>query len=400
MVKYSSANLAKTLYYERIEKSPSHHRPLMNKPDLDKLISDSLALEAEEAKKAGQIGYMARMLVQATLPHKATQDIKFSRENGNFEMTIVAPNGLPYGSVPRLLLSWMTTEAVRTRSPVLLLSSSLSSFMAELDLGRTGGKKGDITRFKKQAERLFSSMISCRYKDETFTHGKNLTITDEYSLWWSPKSPNQLPLWQSTVTLSQNFFEQITERPVPIDMDALMRLKRSPMALDIYFWLTYRLSYLHKDAFIPWPLLQAQFGADYGQDAEGQYNFKRKFLLRLKDVLAIYDKAKVFDLGKGLGLKPSPPHVARRLLPDSPAGSKNLPAISERASEFLAGQLDPSLPIRLKTETYEKAKKALGRSGLDVYALESDWLEWIAKTGKRPTKPDAAFIGFCQKKAK
>ena len=48
----------------------------------------------------------------------------------------------------------------------------------------------------------------------------------------------------------------------------------------------------------------------------------------------------------------------------------------------------------------EKAKKALGRSGLDVYALESDWLAWIEKTGKRPTKPDAAFIGFCQKKAK
>lgn len=379
----------------------------MDKPDLTKLIADSLALEAEEAKQAGQIGYMARILVQATLPHKATQDIKFSRENGSFEMTILAPHGLPYGSVPRLLLSWMTTEAVRTRSPVLLLGSSLSAFMAELDLGRHGGKRGDITRFKKQAERLFSSIITCRYKDEEITLGKNLTLTDEYSLWWSAKAPDQMPLWKSSVTLSQKFFEQIIERPVPIDMDALLRLKRSPMALDIYFWLTYRLSYLHKDAFIPWELLQAQFGADYAQDAEGQYNFKRKFLLRLKDVLAIYDKARVFDMGKGLGLKPSPPHVARRNLPNPSVGRGRLLAEAQKDSEAFTDKLAHQLcltdalpPIRLRTATYEKAREALAGSGLDIYALEADWLEWIAKTGNRPTKPDAAFIGFCRKKGK
>lgn len=379
----------------------------MDKPDLTKLIADSLALEAEEAKQAGQIGYMARILVQATLPHKATQDIKFSRENGSFEMTILAPHGLPYGSVPRLLLSWMTTEAVRTRSPVLLLGSSLSAFMSELDLGRHGGKRGDITRFKKQAERLFSSIITCRYKDEETTLGKNLTLTDEYSLWWSPKAPDQMPLWKSSVTLSQKFFEQIIERPVPIDMDALLRLKRSPMALDIYFWLTYRLSYLHKDAFIPWELLQAQFGADYAQDAEGQYNFKRKFLLRLKDVLAIYDKARVFDMGKGLGLKPSPPHVARRNPPNPSVGRGRLLTEAQKDSEAFTDKLAHQLcltdalpPIRLRTATYEKAREALAGSGLDIYALEADWLEWIAKTGNRPTKPDAAFIGFCRKKAK
>jgi hypothetical protein len=61
--------------------------------------------------------------------------------------------------------------------------------------------------------------------------------------------------------------------------------------------------------------------------------------------------------------------------------------------------LDEALPlIRLRTTTYEKAKEALAGSGLDIYALESDWLEWITKTGKRPANPDAAFVGFCRKK--
>lgn len=371
----------------------------MDKPDLDKLIRETLSLEAEDAKKADNIGYMARALVQATLPHKATTEKIFTRRNGIFELTIMSPQGLPYGSIPRLLLSWLTTEAVRTRCPVLLLGSSLSAFMAELDLGRHGGKRGDITRLKNQTIRLFSSMISCHCSDETTDQGKGFNITKEYSLWWNPKEPKQLPLWKSTVTLGTDFFNEIIERPVPVDMDALMRLKRSPMALDIYFWLTYRLSYLHKDAVIPWQLLQMQFGADYAQDTEGLYNFKRKFLTRLKDVLAIYDKAKVFDVDQGLLLKPSPPHVARRLIPNPPAGRKKLLPSAESAPDFIAAQFDPEAPIRLKTETYEKAKKVLAGSGLDIYALEADWHEWIAKTGKRPTNPNAAFIGFCRKKA-
>ena len=59
-------------------------------------------------------------------------------------------------------------------------------------------------------------------------------IAKEYKLWWNPKLPSQLPLWKSTVTLSTDFFDEIVERPVPIDMRALKALKRSPLALDIY----------------------------------------------------------------------------------------------------------------------------------------------------------------------
>src|SRR5271157_3167291 len=128
----------------------------MNRKDLNQIITETLAIEAEDAKKAGALGYMARALVQATLPHKATHDNEFTRENGLFSLTILAPRkfGLPYGSIPRLLLSWMTTEAVYTRSPVLELGPTLSAFMAELGLARQGGKRGDITRFKKQTESL------------------------------------------------------------------------------------------------------------------------------------------------------------------------------------------------------------------------------------------------------
>lgn len=369
----------------------------MDRKDLQEIMTETLAIEAEEAKKAGRLGYMARALIQATLPHKAAPSNEFVRDNGLFSLTIIAPSrvGLPYGSIPRLLLSWMTTEAVYTRCPVLELGPTLSAFMAELGLSRQGGKRGDITRFKKQAESLFCSTIHCHYASEDRTDLKNLMIADEARLWWNPKSPDQLPLWKSTVTLTDRFFKEIIERPVPVDMDALKALKRSPMALDVYFWLTYRMSYLSRDTVIPWPLLQGQFGADYAQDAQGQRDFKKFFIKRLASVKAIYEQAKVSPMDKGLLLKPSAPHVAKRPVPMLAGVKRNIdaPSVVEDPIRMLA-----PATISLQTETFTKAKRAA--PGLDVYALEQDWREWIAKTGKRPDNPDAAFIGFCKRKAK
>jgi plasmid replication initiation protein len=50
---------------------------------------------------------------------------------------------------------------------------------------------------------------------------------------------------------------------------------------------------------------------------------------------------------------------------------------------------------RLSPETFEKAKRAA--PGWDVYQLEREWREWIAKKGN-PEKPGPAFIAFCRKK--
>lgn len=372
----------------------------MDRKDIEKLISEALATEAEDAKKAGKIGYMGRAVVQATLPHKETPGNEFTRQNGNYSLTILAPSkvGLPFGTVPRLLMSWLTTEAVFTRSPVLELGPTLSAFMAELGLGRTGGKTGAITRLRNQTVRLFSSTISCQYGDETQDHGGGFKITKEYRLWWNPKSPDQMPLWKSSVTLSTDFFNEIITRPVPVDMLALKALKRSPMELDIYCWLTYRMSYLHKDTVIPWPFLQMQFGADYAQDAQGLRDFKKNFLKRLKKVRSIYDKARVHNVDNGLLLRPSPPHVAKLTPPllgglrrgaEGPDVLKDIPSV-ERGGDTPV--------IYLSTDTFEKAREIAPR--LDIYGLESDWRAWIARKGEIPKNPDKAFLGFLRIKAK
>ena len=82
-------------------------------PSVERLITEALAIQAEEAREAGAVGFMARALVQATLPHRRVEGSVFERRNGAFTLTLLAPprTGLPYGTVPRLLLAWMTTEA-------------------------------------------------------------------------------------------------------------------------------------------------------------------------------------------------------------------------------------------------------------------------------------------------
>lgn len=283
----------------------------LSEKKLDKLISEVLAIEAEAAKDAGAVGFMARALTQATLPHRKKEGTEFTRVNGDFTLTILAPSkvGLPYGSIPRLLLSWVSTEAVRIQDKTLYMGENLSDFMRQLDLQRTGGAKGDITRLRDQSIRLFSSSISCSHTSEDKKRWANygFQIASKTILWWDDPNPGECSREISQVTLTQEFFNEITSRPVPVDMRALKTLKQSPMALDIYVWLTYRLSYLSKPAVIPWEALEMQFGADYGLTR----SFKHAFIGHLRAVCMVYPEARVEVLEQGLALKPSPPHVAK-----------------------------------------------------------------------------------------
>jgi hypothetical protein len=277
---------------------------------IDKLVSEALAIEEHDAAEAGAIGYMARVFVQTTIPHRKVAGAQFERSNGSFHLTITSTNarlGLPYGSYPRLLLAWLTTEAVRTKQPVIELGRTLSSFMRELGLMTTGGRWGTIPRLRDQMLRLFSAAIACHYDGAGEAHGQGMMLADNYSLWWEPKAPDQIALWQSTVTLSARFFEEVVNRPVPMDMRALRALKQSPLALDVYAWLSYRMSYLSKRTVVPWRSLELQFGCDYARTRA----FREKFLQQLRAVRLVYPAAQVEPMANGLELRPSFTHVPR-----------------------------------------------------------------------------------------
>lgn len=279
-------------------------------PSVEQIINDALAIEAESAQDAGALGFMARAMVQATLPHKKVVGNEFERRNGNYTLTLLAPSkiGLPYGTVPRLLLAWLTTEAVKTKSRELELGDSLSGFMRELDMVPTGGRWGSITRLKDQTKRLFSCTVSATYDDAKKHADMGYRLADKSLLWWEAKDPEQAGLWQSSVTLSEAFFSEVVSHPVPVDMRALKALKKSPLALDAYCWLTYRASYAKRPSVIPWSVLALQFGSDY---AELRF-FKRAFLEELRKVVTVYGGVQVEATDEGLLVKPSLTHISKK----------------------------------------------------------------------------------------
>jgi hypothetical protein len=60
--------------------------------------------------------------------------------------------------------------------------------------------------------------------------------------------------------LSQAFYNELRRHPVLIDRAAIRSLTTSPMAIDLYLWLAFRLHQLPKETPISWDKLWRQFG--------------------------------------------------------------------------------------------------------------------------------------------
>lgn len=263
--------------------------------------------------------YLARQLVQATLPHSDPGDVPiWQRTNGRLTLSI-RPGwdfvnkkqfGYPYGTIPRLILYWLTTEVITKKSRKIELGNSLAHFMRQLELNPTsgGGKRGDAKRLKEQMERLFNSTISFEANVlHGHEHGRkwvNMEVVSEGEYWWSSEKPEQSTLWKSYVVLGEKFYEAIMAMPVPVDLRALRALKHSPLALDLYAWATYRTFTALKNQnpqFIHWEGLQEQLGAEYGSI--------RDFRKRVKEVLVkvqfVYPALKIEYSAKGLHIHPT-----------------------------------------------------------------------------------------------
>lgn len=284
----------------------------MIQPSIVKFLDAAERIEQTTAKDTCSIGYMARGMVQASMPYRDPKTTLFSRKNGALTLTMTALTpglGLPYGAIPRLLLAWVGREAVVTGDRHIQLGDSLADFLREMGLFRTGGARGDITRLKEQTARLFSTAVNITYNNMTEIHCKNILVADEYSLWNHFVDESFEKAWHSSVMLSQPFFDEIVRSPVPLDLRVFKALKSSPMAIDIYAWLSHRYSYLRRQSPpIPWGGLEMQFGAVYARTRD----FRYAFVEALQKVKIVYPAAKYSVSSTGLILYPSPPHIAKR----------------------------------------------------------------------------------------
>ena len=116
-------------------------------------------------------GFMARTMALCSLPRTNPGNrLLYKRVNGPFKliMSVTGDHKLPFGNLPRLLLAWVCTEAVRTQSRTLILGPSLAKFMKTLGVYSSGGGRDQI-KLRNQMKRLFGCTVSMIYEDE---HGE------------------------------------------------------------------------------------------------------------------------------------------------------------------------------------------------------------------------------------
>ena len=283
-------------------------------------VADQVNQLVGASEADADLGFMARLLALCSLPRTNPGDrLQYKRVNGPYKLYMIAGGGnkLPFGNIPRLLLAWVTTEAVRTQSRELILGSSLSEFMGKLGMDSVGGAR---TRLRNQMRRLFNAHVQLVYEDELGEASVSSSVTSRTEFWWDPKQPDVPMLWDSKIELGWDFFNEIIHRPVPLDMNTLTALKRSSLGLDLYLWLVYRTFPLRAPQRITWRQVYRQFGVAPAKASEKRtvQNFRSEVLRELKKIKIAWPELNYTTAPGFLILLPSAPAIP-------PAGQLSLP---------------------------------------------------------------------------
>ena len=276
-------------------------------------VADQVNQLVSASEADPDLGFMARTMALCSLPRSNPgNQHQYKRVNGPFKLVMVAgaDNKLPYGNLPRLLMAWVCTEAVRTQSRELVLGKSLSKFMRTLGVYNSGGKPQ--TRLRNQMKRLFGCTVSMIYEDE---HGEQFVsslIAERGEFWWNARKPDEPSLWDSKIELGEKFFNEIIRHPVPLDMNTLTALKRCALGLDLYLWLTYRTFTLRAPLRLTWRQVYRQFAADptSAEDKNIIQMFRRKVLRELKKIKLAWPGLNYSTAPGVLILYPSTPVIA------------------------------------------------------------------------------------------
>ncbi len=240
--------------------------------------------------------YLPGFLASVTLPHSRVAGSEFSRVNGDIRLSLLAPEtpGLPYGVYPRLILIHLTTKALLQRERTFYVGESANAFLALMGIKDSGGATGASTRARDQLRRL--CLTSFAYHDKSQDRGRNIVLADKWVTW---------PGRGVQVTLGERFYSLARSGSVPLDTAILDGLRRSPLALDAYVWLTYRVARLNRETVIPWRSLEIQFGAEYTRPR----NFRLKFRRSLEAIKELWNGIEAEPQEKGLLIRPCAPSV-------------------------------------------------------------------------------------------
>jgi Plasmid encoded RepA protein len=277
--------------------------------------AERLAVEAAGtilAEEVSRLGITHAGFALTSLPHKSIEDPLWRRRGHRTTLLVESGRtgeggwiGVPYGSVARLILLYLQTEAIRSNNPEVELGRSMHAWLTRL--GISGGGR-NYKLVAEQAHRI----SACRLTFLTELDGAELRqngafVQNAISLSGLQDS-RQPTLWQDCVRLDDGFWRSLKSHPVPIREEAIKAIGGRSLAIDVYVWLAYRLHSLTRPTSVSWAAVHAQFGAGFKAVRQIKPTFKEGLTL----ALAVYPEARVDVEDSGLLLHPSPPAVPRQ----------------------------------------------------------------------------------------
>lgn len=263
----------------------------------DQYKESALAIFAlEQELEVGQkLFYWSPLFAQICLPHRKVNGTIWKVESQKYALKMSSGYELPYGCFPRLLLSYITTQIIKTETPEINLGENQNQFLEKLGLKKDGRT---IQRFNQQALNLFRSTIEIETKPEAGIRDSKggrgnlfewIHISDRCTFWENIEENNKRK-WLGKLYVNINFFNFVKSNGgIPFNFHRYASLTKSSMAMDLYIWLPYRLFILQQQkqhsVSLQFSLLQQQFDPHSSMELR---NFKIKLLNCLSMVMPLY----------------------------------------------------------------------------------------------------------------
>ncbi len=304
--------------------------------------------------------FLHSALCAMSLPVRCPQDdqLPIIRQDGQYTLVITPKPvviriddkqelrslGVPYGTMPRLILIHVMTEAVRTKSRRIVLGNNLTDWMRSMGFKTFSyGPRGSATLLREQLDRLLACEWMIRWdsnnaKGEHEFGIREIKLSNEYV-----GTDRKTGSFMREIYMTEGFFGHLKDHAVPLNEMAIRQLKESATSLDLYTWLAYRLPRIDgsKPLTISWPQLAVHFGND-GKNV-------RKFRQTIRDawdrnVSAVYPEA-IAEFGTAfIKLHASPPPLhqkpIRGLTLISGTDANGTPNLGQKKT----GKLKPTIP--------------------------------------------------------
>ncbi|MEL6170388.1 MAG: replication protein RepA [Pseudomonadota bacterium] len=278
------------------------------------LAARPVSHEAQEALLGRDIGYFHGVMMQCFLPQKKQplQERKWTVKHGKAALAVQAgiiadrehvgefiDCALPSGAKARLIIPYIIGYAVQRNTRQIDMGTSLRRFMEQIKVPITGPNGKALTR---EVQNVASARFVIGGWDDKGVTTRMANIAEELTF-WIDKQPNQCSFWRPEMILDPKFFEAISERRVPVDMNHLVRLQRSPRRMDLYCWLSYRTPTIGHGETVKIKLCDLQ--PIFAPDIADPYNFKNRLKNDLKGIATIYRDFNVAIEGDMLTLRKS-----------------------------------------------------------------------------------------------